>query len=121
MLTEIKSKTEHYFVDEQNRRQGVYKRFHDNGLMAQHSELLNGKNHGRSFAYYCNGKPFSYIEYDTDRFHGEYTWYDNNGEVIRSTWYHYDWNMHIDPKSLTEKDKLYIKMSGRMPPRYSLC
>ncbi len=117
MLTEIKTKTEHFFVDEFKRKQGEYRRYTDSGVLVQHSNFLNNLFHGIFLSYYECGQLFCYVEYDNGRFHGEYTWYEKNGTVIRSTWYHNDWNTKINPKSLTEKDRLYIKMSGRLPQR----
>jgi hypothetical protein len=57
--------------------------------------------------------------YKDDTLHGEYIMYFD-GKVVK-TLYHYGEDLEVDPDTLTEQDRLYIMMSGRIPPRKPLC
>ena len=66
-MQEIKTDRQHYFLDDQNCKQGEYKRWYDNGQICVHT-------------YYYDGK-----------------------------------DLEINPDDLSDKDKLYIAMSGKVP------
>ena len=93
MLTEIKIKTLHYFIDENNLKQGEYKSYHENGQLYIHSFYINDNRHGEFKSYYGNGK------------------------LNHATFYYQGKDLNVDPDTLTEKDKTYIMLSGRLPPR----
>jgi antitoxin component YwqK of YwqJK toxin-antitoxin module len=141
MLTEIKTNALHYFVDENNLKQGEYKDYYNNGQLCEHSfyqygnrhgeykeyhancrlnvhtSLQNGKLHGEYKQYSRNGQLFVHTFYQNGKKHGEYKEYHNNGELSYTTFFYQGGDLHVDPNSLTEKDKVYIMMSGRLPPR----
>ena len=143
MLTEIKTETEHYFVDENNLKQGEYKDYHDYQFkhLWEHSFRLNDKRHGEykqyhydgtlyvhTFhnhglrngtykKYYENGVMWVHTTYCHGLIHGEYTTYEETGLIGHATFFFQDKNLKVDPDTLTEKDKVYIMMSGRLPPR----
>ena len=93
MLTEIKTDTLHYFVDEHNLRQGEYKYYHDNGQLYIHTFCIN------------------------DTCHGEYKTYHWNGQLDYATFFYQDNDLNVNPDTLTEQDRVYIMMSGRLPIR----
>jgi antitoxin component YwqK of YwqJK toxin-antitoxin module len=141
MLKEIKTNTQHYFVDEngdlqgeyksyydndqlwehaffQNgKHHGEYKRYHDNGQLWVHSFYLNGKLHGEFKLYHDNGQMYQHALYQNDKFHGEFKRYHDDGKLDYATFFYQGNNINVNPDSLTEQDKTYIMLSGRLPPR----
>ncbi len=143
MLREIKSDTFHYFIDEQNRKQGEYKTFHDNGKPWVHTFLVNDKPHGEYKIFHYNGGLYeqSYFQYgkrhgkyeshyyfkseqlcvqssyQNGKLHGAYKHYHDNGIIHISTFYYQGTDLKVDPNTLTEKDKAYMLLSGRLPHR----
>jgi len=57
-LRERKNEYYHYFKDSKGRYQGVHKSWYDNGQLRVHKQYLN------------------------DKLHGEYKWWDKDGELI---------------------------------------
>ena len=117
MLTEIKTKSLHYFVDEHNLRQGEFKTYHNNGQLYEHTFYLNGKRHGEYKEYHENGQLSVHTFYQNVKQHGEFKSYYENGKIKYATFCYQNRNLHVNPDSLTEKDKVYIMMSGRLPSR----
>jgi antitoxin component YwqK of YwqJK toxin-antitoxin module len=64
MLTETKTDMFHYFIDDEERYQGEYKDWHDNGQLCEH-------------CFYVN-----------DELHGEYKWLNDDGTLE----WHQFWN-----------------------------
>jgi antitoxin component YwqK of YwqJK toxin-antitoxin module len=140
MLREIKTNTHHYFVDENNLKQGEYKFYHENGQLSIHTFYQNGKCHGEFKSYYGNGQLWEHAFYLNNNLHGEYKRYHKNGLYIHTfylngklhgeyesyhdngvieyaTFYCQGKNLEVNSNSLTEKDKVYIMMSGRLPEK----
>ena len=141
MLTEIKLDTFHYFIDENGLKQGEYKSFHAdgqlwvhtffingkqhgefktyhiNGKLSEHSFYLNGKRHGEYNAYHDNGKMWLHSFCLNGKLHGEYKTYYDNGNLNHATFYYQGTDLNVNPEDLSEKDKVYIMMSGRLPPK----
>ena len=141
MLKEIKNKREHYFVDENDKTQGDYKAFHTNDQLCVHTFYLNDKRHGEYKSYYRNGQLrehsfylndkrhgeyksyhrssqlWEHSSYQNGKRHGEYKRYNYNGTLCRTTFCYQGIDFNVDLNSLTEKDKTYILLSGRLPPR----
>ena len=116
MLTEIKTEYVHYFVDENNLKHGEFKSYHENGNLDIHCHYINGKRHGEYKIYHHNGQLLCHCHYNNGKQHGEYKSYYYNGTLIRATFYYQDNDLKVNPDSLTEKDKTYILLSGRLPP-----
>ncbi len=117
MLTEIKTDDQHYFVDDHHRIQGEYKRYHVNGQLRVHSFFQNGNYHGEYKSYQKNGRPYVYAFFKNGILHGEYKHYHRNGKQWEHSFYYQGTNLNVDPNTLTEQDKTYILLSGRLPPR----
>ncbi len=117
MLTEIKTKTEHYFVDENNLKQGEYKTYHDNGQLYIHTFYINSIPHGEFKSYYHTGNLWAHTFYQNGKHHGESKVYYDNDQLRYVTFFYQGNDLKVDPATLTEKDKVYIMMSGRLPPR----
>jgi len=62
-MKHIKTKTEDYYVDDKNLKQGKYKWYYENGKLGME----------------CN--------YKNDKRNGEYTWYDENGKIKEERFY----------------------------------
>ncbi len=116
MLKEIKTKTQHYFVDEQNRIQGEYRDYHENGQLWEHSFRLNDIRHGEYKEYRENGRLWSCSFFQNGNLHGEYKEYRENGIIDYATLFYQGNDLEVDPNTLTEQDKAYIMLSGRLPP-----
>lgn len=82
MLTEIRNKRQHYFVDENNMRQGEYKEWYDNGQMSRHCFYVNGKLHGEYKSWHNNGHMFEHCIYVNGELHGEFIKWLDCGKVI---------------------------------------
>ena len=81
MLKEIKTKYEHYFVDEQNRTHGEHKLFHENGTLCIHGFYFNGLKEGAYMQYRNNGKLVIQKNFLKNELHGEYKAYHDNGQL----------------------------------------
>ncbi len=117
MLKEIKTKTKHYFVDENGNKQGEYKDYYYNDQLYVHTFYLNGKLHGEYKDYHNNGQLSVHSFYQNSKLHGECKSYHQNGKLSHATFFYQGSNLRVNPDTLTEKDKTYILLSGRLPPR----
>ncbi len=141
MLTEIKTNTLHYFVDEHNLRQGEYKHYYHNGQLSVHAFFQNDKLQGEYKHYYHNGQLsvhaffqndklqgeykdyhengqlFVHTFYQNDKLQGEFIRYHKNGQLDYATFYYQGSDLNVNPDTLTKHDKIYIMMSGRLPQR----
>ncbi len=73
MLTEIKTDTYHYFIDENGVKQGEYKDYHDIGQLCEHSFRLNDKRHGEYKHYFNDGALFVHTFHLHGKRHGIFT------------------------------------------------
>ena len=121
MLKEIKTNTQHYFIDENGLKQGEYNSYHDNGKLWIHSFFLNNNLHGEYKNYHNNGQLMTHSFYQNDNLHGEYKSYGVNGKLDYATFYYHGNDLNVNPDTLTKKDKTYILLSGRLPPRDQSC
>ncbi len=145
MLTEVKTDSHHYFVDEKWMFQGEYKSYCDNGqlyvhtchaddkihgeyksyfrngVMWEHVLYQNGVEHGEFKSYHGNGQLNKHAFYQNGILHGEYRKYHNNGDNYVTTIYYQGKNLNINPDTLTKQDKLYIMLCGRLPPKEPSC
>ena len=72
MLKEFKTRTYHYFIDEQRIKHGEFKHWHDNGKIKEHCFYVNGNMHGEYKQWHENGQLFIYGIYVNNTLHGEY-------------------------------------------------
>ena len=145
MLKEIKTETEHFFIDKNRLKQGEYRDYHFNGQLWEHSFYLNnkrhgeckmysikaklyrhmffenGKRHGETKKYHDNGQLCEYAIYKNGIRHGVYERYYSNGELNYATFFFQGNDLNVNPDTLTERDKAYIMLSGRLPPRDDQC
>ena len=117
MLKEIKTKRYHYFIDENGLKQGEYKDYHDNGQLWEHTFFQNDKRHGEYKDYHYNGQLWEHSFYQNGKLHGEHKSYRINGQLKYASFFYQDKDLNVNPDTLTEKDKTYILLSGRLPPR----
>ena len=117
MLKEIKTEYQHYFVNVLNQKQGEYKSYHHNGDLQCHCHYVNGDRHGEFKEYYHTGNLRIQCHYINDNLHGEYKEYYQNGNLYHATFHYQGKDLHVNPNTLTQKDKTYIMMSGRLPQR----
>ena len=117
MLTEHKTRYSHYFIDEFDVIQGEYIEYHPNGQIEWRGNCVNGNWHGEVKEYYPCGQLREHSFFNYGVRHGLYKEYDNHGGLCDSTFYCDGVDLRVDPDTLTEKDKAYIMMSGRLPPR----
>lgn len=88
-----------------------------NGKRYLEYTVVDGVLSGPYAEYYSNGNIALRCEYENDKIHGVHTLYFMGGGVWRKTWFHHGHNMHIDPTVLTEQDKAYMLLSGRVPKK----
>jgi antitoxin component YwqK of YwqJK toxin-antitoxin module len=97
-LTEHKSETELYFVDESGKKQGEYKEWYDNGQLATHCYYVDGKLHGEYKEWYSNGQTWVHCYYADGNRHGESkSWYSNGQTWVHC--YYVDGNRHGECKA----------------------
>ncbi len=89
-----------YFVDNTIREENTYE---------------HGKLHGVTKGYYLNGNMHYNCTYHRGNLHKECIWYDTDGNEEQATYYWHGTDLNIHPSLLTEGDKMYIAMSGRLP------
>ncbi len=77
--------------------------------------------HGDCKYYYDNDKLKYHRKYKNGFLHGECYSYDMAGNIESAVIFYHGKILYADPRDLSEKDKLYVMMSGRLPPRDSSC
>jgi antitoxin component YwqK of YwqJK toxin-antitoxin module len=87
MLKEFKSDEYHYFIDDQGKRHGEYKRWYGNGQMTRHCFYVDDKRHGEAKRWNDDG---------TLIFHKFYV----NGKFYRD----------ISENPITDEDKFLISL-----------
>ena len=93
MLIEKKTKdqhnniVQHYYEDEQGRRQGEWKDYYCNGLMWGHCWYKDDDRHGERRLYWENGTLRLHAHYKNDRRHGEYKLWTEEGQLWEHTFY----------------------------------
>ncbi len=78
MLKEFKTKTAHYFKNENGQIHGEYKSWWENGQLHRRSFYQNGELHGESKLWYPNGRFEEHSFYQNGQLHGESKkwWFD---------------------------------------------
>jgi antitoxin component YwqK of YwqJK toxin-antitoxin module len=105
-LTEHKSETEHYFIDENGQKQGEYKEWHDNGQLYMHCFFVDDKRHGEFKRWYPNGQLSRHCFYVDDNLHGEFKRWHYNGQLSQHCFY-VDDNLHGEYKAWYSNGQLW--------------
>jgi antitoxin component YwqK of YwqJK toxin-antitoxin module len=114
-LTEHKSKYQHYFIDENGKKQGEYKWWWSNGKIWEHRYYVDDKRHGEYKAWHLNGQLSRHCYYVDGKLHGEFKlWHENgqlwvhcfyqNGEVV------VDFTKNQDLYPVTDEVKTYFAL-----------
>ena len=143
MLTEIKTDTLHYFVDENNLKQGEYKIYYNNGQLYIHAFYPNDNIHGEFKSYYENGQLWVHAFYQNGKRHGEYKSYYRSGKLhINASFkngklygvykeydtkenlrvhlfFHKGIKLAVCPNALSKCDLTYLMLSDKLPPKFS--
>ena len=112
MLIEIKNKYEHYFEDNQGRKQGEYKTWWENGNLNRHGFYVNDVYHGEYKAFRANGKPFNHCFNVNGSTHGEYKSWREDGSVWEHCFYVDDREVSFDkiPYPITPEEVMLFKL-----------
>ena len=70
--------------------------------------------HGDTFDHAEAKIKYAFFVDENDVEHGEHVTFEN-GKVIRHTYYEHGVNLNVDLTTLTAKEKMYLKISGRLP------
>ena len=125
VMKEIKTYTEHYFLDDQNQIHGEYKRWYENGQLLRHCFYDHGLYHGEYRSWYENGQTWEHCFYDHGLRHGEYKrWYEN-GQLLRHCFYDQgkiivDFTKNPELYPETEEDKLIFALKYGSGPFLSI-
>ena len=82
-MKELKTQTEHYYLNDKGQKHGEYKDYHDNGQLFRHCYHVNGQQ-----SYYKNGQLFRHCYY-------------NNGDEVH--------DFLKNPVTDIQKHMLYLK------------
>ncbi len=99
--------------DENGLLQGEYIARYLSGGIFMHCFHVNGKRHGEYRDYHEDGRIWEVRNYRHGELHGERYYYATDG--VDATMYYNDVDLRIDPRGLSDRDKLYVMMSGRRP------
>lgn len=117
-LTEIKeyfdkeeTKLEyHYFLDEDNRKQGKYKGYITNGNLKFVCDFVDGKMEGRYELYFDNGQLSITETYVNDKSSGEYKcFYDDEASTLECVCNYVDGKLHGKYKKYFTNGKIKFK------------
>ncbi len=98
-------------------RDGAFTEYFSNGNVASRGMFVNDKRHG-TVTTFCDGGQILRVEnYNHGVLHGEYSVYNKKNIEGYATFYYMGDDLRVNPSSLTEKDKTYIMISGRLPPK----
>jgi len=87
-LEEVRTRTRHYYVDEEDNIQGEYIRYYDDApsVIRSACTYIDDKKEGLYVHFYRNGKVDSVSEYVNNEKDGEYvSWHKNGGVCTRTT------------------------------------
>jgi hypothetical protein len=76
-----------YFIDKENRKQGVDKFFYRNQTINKEQQWVNDQLEGESKVYYSNGKIYIHSSYHSNELNGDFKVYDKNGALIQHQLY----------------------------------
>jgi antitoxin component YwqK of YwqJK toxin-antitoxin module len=105
-LKEIKTKIEHYFIDENDQRHGEYKRWYLDGQLWAHCYYVDGNIHGEFKEWYLDGKLWEHCFYVDGKRHGEYKRWHDNGQLWMHCYY-VDGKLHGEYKAWYSDGKLW--------------
>ena len=103
-------------IDENGLYQGEFIARYQDGTIFVRCFYVDDKRHGEYRDYHENGSPWEIRHYRYGNRHGENYWFTDDGDVF-ATMYHNGVDLGIDPRGLSDRDKLYVMMSGRLPVR----
>jgi hypothetical protein len=101
--------------DEKGLLQGEYIARYMSGGIFIHCFHVNGKRHGEYRDYHEDGRIWEVRNYRHGELHGENYLYRKDG--VDATMYYNGEDLGIDPRGMSDMDKLYVMMSGRLPMR----
>lgn len=119
MLTEIKTDLEHYYVDELNKKQGIYISRYANTLTWCIANYTDGRRQGECTVFYddVDNTVCARVLYHNDRLHGECVYYDCNKTTIERSFQLHgnDITKQVakivnDMYNITDEEKLLIKI-----------
>ena len=87
MLEEIKTATEHYYVDENGLKQGQYKRYYITGQLEKVGVYKDGKLNGSFKIYRENGQLMVESVFKNGYGNGHFKYYSEDGELEKDTVY----------------------------------
>ena len=80
-MKEIKTKTEHYYKDNNGRKQGSYKSYYSNGQLMVDAVYKDNKHDGPYKSYHYNGQLEVETFYKDGKRNGPYKKYHDNGQL----------------------------------------
>ena len=98
--------------NENNSYHGEYTKKYSNGVLFIRSFYIDGNRHGEYRDYWDNGEVWEIRNYRHGKLHGECYEYSKDGTLGEATMYYNDVDLRIDPRGLSDRDKLYVMMSG---------
>ncbi len=100
--------------DENGVFQGKYIEMYKTGEVFFICNMVDGKMHGEYRDYRDNGQLWEIRNYRYGNRHGENYLYRRDGSVGATMYYNGE-DLGIDPRGMSDMDKLYVMMSGRRP------
>ena len=102
--------------DENGLLQGKFIARYEYGTLFVRCFYVDGVRHGEYRDYHGDGRLWEVRNYRHGKMHGEQHWYNGGGDSA-ATMYYNGVDLCIDPRGLSDRDKLYVMMSGRLPMR----
>ena len=107
-------------IDENGLYQGVYKRYYKDGSLYICCHFVDGEMHGEYRDYRVSGQLWEVRHYRHGKMHGEQHWFNDDADKTETvTMYYNGVDLGIDPRGMSDRDKVYVMMSGRLPMRGS--
>jgi antitoxin component YwqK of YwqJK toxin-antitoxin module len=83
-MKEIKTKFEHYFIDNKNQKQGEYKKYFLDGKINVLCYYTDNRLNGPYSSYYFNDQIKTECNYKNNKIDGNYLLYDLKGDLIEN-------------------------------------
>lgn len=99
-----------------NMRNGTFEEFYSLGQKHVVGNMSNGKKQGVFEIFSESGKLLAKYNFANDELNGEYIRYFEDGRLLSHTFFHRGVDLNVNPTVLSEKDKTYIALCGRLPP-----
>jgi len=112
----IKEDNRELWLNDDGKKHGEFKRWHNNGQLMNHCFWVNDGLHGEYKSWYSDGQIHDHCFWVNDEIHGESKWWSANGQIRFHTYYSHGKvlrDLLKEPADEEDKFMLTLKHGGQ--------